>query len=148
MSLFTQDIAASIEIDAAPERVWPILIDLGSYGAWNPFTYQVDSTLEIGSPVHLYVQMSPTRKVRSLCTVASVEPPHLLAWGNIMGAPFLMHSMRRQTLEALPDGRCRYTTREVFQGLMVPLVMANAGAQVRQGFERVAQALKERTESA
>ena len=50
-------VRAEIEIDAPPERVFDILVDLEAYPDWNPFTPRVESSLEIGAPVHLHVRL-------------------------------------------------------------------------------------------
>lgn len=141
-------IEASSEIDAPPERVWAILVDLARYGEWNPFTPRVDATLRIGDPVVLHVAMKPGQKLlvqREQCT-ANDAAARELGWGMTMVAPFLLKANRVQRLEPLPGGRTRYYTSDTFSGLLVPLVMALYGAHIQRGFDGVAQALKDRAE--
>ncbi|KAJ7357171.1 hypothetical protein DFH08DRAFT_954459 [Mycena albidolilacea] len=69
-------VGASILIDAPREKVWQILIDLPSYGKWNPFTRSMtvvsksgssldDQTLVVGrlfiSAVNIPPGMTPPR---------------------------------------------------------------------------------------
>lgn len=141
-------IEASAEIDAPPERVWAILVDLGSYGEWNPFTPRIDATLQVGDPVVLHVAMKPGRRLliqREVCT-ANDPAARELGWGTTMLAPFVLHANRVQRLEPLPGGRTRYYTADTFSGLLVPLVMALFRADIQRGFDGVARALKERAE--
>lgn len=145
--MFTRVIEASSEIDAPPEAIWAVLTDLEHYGDWNPFTYHVESTLEIGTPVRLSVQLTDDWQTVSINTVTHVDAPHTLAWRTQLGAKFIMHSHRFQTLEPLGDGRTRYTTRETFRGPLVPVVMMASGEHVQRGFETVARTLKERVEN-
>ncbi len=145
--MFTRVIEASSEIDAAPEAIWPVLTDLARYEEWNPFTYHIESTLEIGAPVRLSVQLSDDWQTVSVNYVTHVDEPHTLAWRTQLGARFIMHSHRFQTLEPLDDGRTRYTTRETFWGPLVPVVMMASREHVQRGFETVARTLKERVEN-
>ena len=48
MSLFDQFVSAEVDIAAPIEQVWDILVDLEQYQAWNPFTYRVESSLNVG----------------------------------------------------------------------------------------------------
>lgn len=144
----TTVIEASSEIDAPPERVWSILVDLTGYAEWNPFTPRVDASLRVGDPVVLHVAMKPGRKLlvqREVCT-ANDPDARELGWGTTMIAPFVLHANRVQRLEPLPGGRTRYYTSDTFSGLLVPLVMALYRADIQRGFDGVARALKAHAE--
>lgn len=136
----------AIEIEVPVERVWEILVDLELYGEWNPFTTRVDTSLEVGSPVDLYVTLGPF-KLKQPERIQAVDPPSLLAWGMIMGARWLLVTRREQRLEALSETRCRYTTTDVFTGVLTPLVVLLFGGLIRRGFNAMARALKERAEA-
>ena len=43
------------EIDAPADFVWQVLVDYPRYPEWNPYTVQVSTTLDIGSPIDLTV---------------------------------------------------------------------------------------------
>ena len=135
----------AIEIQVPVERVWEVLMDLERYCDWNPFTTRVDTSLEVGSPVDLYVTLGPF-KLKQPERIQAVDPPSLLAWGMIMGARWLLVTCREQRLEALSDTRCRYTTTDTFTGVLTPLVVLLFGGLIRRGFNAMARALKERTE--
>ena len=135
----------AIEIEVPVERVWEILVDLERYGEWNPFTTRVDTSLEVGSPVDLYVTLGPF-KLKQPERIQAVDPPSLLAWGMIMGARWLLVTRRVQRLEALSDTRCRHTTTDAFTGVLTPLVVLLFGGLIRRGFNSMARALKERAE--
>ena len=134
-----------VEIDAPIERVWDILVDFERYGEWNPFTTQVDASLEIGSPVMLHVTLGRLKR-RQPERIETVQPPQLLAWGVTMGARFLLVARREQRLEALGAARCRYSTTDATSGLLTPLVALLFGRLIRQGFNNMAAALKSRAE--
>jgi hypothetical protein len=137
---------ATVEIDAPAARVWEILVDLPSYGAWNTFCPVVESTLTVGGPVVLHVHLGKRRVVQRE-TVRAVDAEGLrLCWGATIGPPFVFHGDRWQELTALGPDRCRYHTHERFTGLLSPLVGALFGRAVQEGFSTMAADLKRRAE--
>ncbi len=141
-------IEAQADIDAPLDRVWSILVDLDRYGEWNPFTTKVESTLKLGSPAVLHVQMRPNRKIVQVETVSAFEPGVRMNWKMKLPLPFLLKAERCQVLTSLPGGGTRYYTCDEFRGPLVPLVMRIFRADIQRGFEGVAQSLKRRAESA
>lgn len=137
----------AVEIDAPVERVWEILVDVGRYGEWNPFTTRVETDLNVGSPVDLHVTLGPLKVVQPE-RIEAVEGPHLLAWSTKIGNSLLLSARRDQHLQALGDTRCRYHTSDAFRGLLTPLVMLLFGRLIRRGFNDMSLALKVRAEGA
>ena len=136
----------SVDIEAPVRQVWEILADVERYGEWNPFTTRVDTSLEVGSSVDLYVSLGPFR-LKQPESIQDVVPPSLLAWGTTMGARWLLKTRREQRLESLGDTRCRYTTTDAFAGVLTPVVVLLFGGLIRRGFNAMALALKERAEA-
>jgi hypothetical protein len=139
-------VRAEIEIDAPIERVWQILRDTDGYGAWNPFTPRVETTLRIGDPIHLYVRLVGKRLMHRVETITRSEP-YSLGWEMKMGARFLLHAERVQTLTALDEDRTRYVTEDCFSGWLRPLVLAGFGRAMERGFIDCALGLKKAAES-
>lgn len=135
-----------VEILAPIDIVWAILIDLEKYPEWNPFTYRVDTTLNIGDPVELYVRMPKRGDRVQREVVREVNKPYTLAWGMNMGFDFLLKARRDQQLEIIDECRCSYQTWDAFSGLITPLVLALFADDMQNGFDGVATALKERAE--
>ncbi len=113
-------VRAEVEIGAPIERVWSILLDLERYSVWNPFTARVESTLEVGDPIHLYPRLIGKRPQHWVERVSRNEPYHL-CWDLTLGAAFLLTAERCQTLTAVSGGRTHYVTEDRFQGLLTPL---------------------------
>ena len=146
MTVFKHVISSdAVEIDAPVERVWEILVDVGRYGEWNPFTTRVETDLNVGSPVDLHVTLGPLKVVQPE-RIEAVEGPHLLAWSTKIGNSLLLSARRDQHLQALGDTRCRYHTSDAFRGLLTPLVMLLFGRLIRRGFNDMSLALKVRAE--
>lgn len=135
----------AVEIEVPIGRVWEVLTDFGRYGEWNPFTTRVSTDSRVGSPVDLYVTLGPV-KLWQRERIEVVDPPRLLIWSNTMGHSALLSARREQRLEVLSATRCRYLTTDRFSGLLTPVVVLLCGRLVRNGFNAVAAALKERAE--
>lgn len=134
-----------VTIEAPAETVWHVLTDFDSYGEWNPFTPSVEAELEIGAQVDMRVSLGFFRLAQTEI-ICVVEPPTLLAWRTVIGAPWLLSAVREQRLDALGGKSCRYATSDEFRGLLMPVVILLAGGFVRRGFNAVAGALKRRAE--
>ncbi len=141
-------IRSEIEIDAPPEPVFDILTDLARYPEWNPFTPQIDSTLEPGAAVRMRVRLRGDDKLMTQVEyVTANERPHKLCWGADIPLRFLIRADRCQRLERLPGGRTRYICTDDFSGWLTPVVMRFFGPAVQRGFDDCATALKKRAES-
>jgi hypothetical protein len=138
---------SSVEIHAPIDTVWGVLIDLDNYHAWNRFTPKVETTLEVGSPVLLHVQMTPKKRIRQKEWVRVVEPESELAWGMTMGHPILLRAHRSQTLTPLDARTTRYETVDEMHGILVPLVKMIYGNHIEHGFDALVEGLRIRAES-
>lgn len=135
-----------VEIDAPIETVWQVLLDFKQYPEWNPFTYRVETDLQIGSPVDLYVRLPGRGSRLQTEYVREVSAPERLSWGMTMGADFLLRALRQQQLYRLSDSRCCYQSTDAFSGLLTPVVRLLFGNSIRNGFNAMAYALKQRAE--
>ena len=145
---FHGEVRSEIEIAAPPERVFDILADLATYGEWNPFTPRVESTLQLGDPVHLYVRLRGEKRLsHQVEYVTANERPHRLCWGANIGARFLMRTDRCQTLTAVGSDRTRYVCSDRIRGWLTPTVLRFFGPAMQRGFDDCARALKQRAEA-
>jgi hypothetical protein len=142
----TTHFESTVDIDAEPAAVWAILVDLGKYGEWNTFCFQIESSLQVGTPVLLHVRMGKRMRYVQKDFVRVVEPGSRICWDMKFGWG-IMHAARWQTIEPLGNGRCRYRTWERFNGFLAPIIGAVFGGDVQRGFDRMANDLKQRAES-
>ncbi|MCP4198144.1 MAG: SRPBCC domain-containing protein [Proteobacteria bacterium] len=140
-------VESSVDIHAPIDTVWGILVDLDNYRDWNRFTPKVETTLAVGSPVLLHVQMTPKKMIRQKEWVQVVSPPAELSWGMTMGHPILLTATRSQTLTALDEQTTRYETVDKMSGLLVPLVRLLYGKHIKHGFDALVEGLRIRAES-
>jgi hypothetical protein len=141
-------VRSEIEIDAPPDEVFDILVDLERYPEWNPFTPRVESTLEIGDPVHLHTRLRIGKPLMlQVEYVTANERPSELCWGADIGARFLIRADRCQVLTPLDAGRTRYVCTDEIRGWLSPLVMLLHRDNMQRGFDDCARALKARAEA-
>jgi hypothetical protein len=136
---------SEVLVDASPEQVWEVLVDLPRYGEWNPFTIAVRSKLEVGASVDMDVRLNG-RVRRQRETVRVVQPHRCLDWGMQLGPRWLLRAERRQHLTAEREARTRYVTEDRIEGWLAPLVHLLYGRTLTAGFAAMATALKERVE--
>jgi hypothetical protein len=148
---------ATVSIDAPAELVWTVMLDLDSYGSWNPVIVRVDTpggrAARVGDANTLHVRFRGGRAVASRERITTISPPAasgdvVLAlleyefYGRLHGVG-LVRGRRSQLLEQGPDGSTVYRTSEGFRGGLAFLVPVRS---VRDGFLRHALALKQRAE--
>lgn len=140
-----QIIESRIEINAPKSLVWEVLLDFDNYPIWNPFTPRIDCDLLIGNELGLHVDMKMDGKIRiQKETLLWHKPGNSIAWG--ITKTFPVRTERAQIIEELSPNRTSYYTYDKFWGLLVPIVMLGFRKDIQQGFDAVAQGLKQRAE--
>ena len=134
-----------VAIAASREAVWAILTDLPNYHLWNPLSARIESTLEPGAKVRLWVNNAGiTGKVEIFeHRLVEKQPPRHIAWAYEEGE---VRTRRDQYLEAVPDG-CIYTTSDTFFGPLADPMMDQMGDAIYQSFNALARSLKQYAES-
>ena len=79
-------------------------------------------------------------------TVLAVEDGTLLRWRGRLGMPGLFDGEHEFRLEPIPDGGTRFTQRETFTGLLVPM-MPRVLVDTATGFAAMNAALRDRAVS-
>ena len=136
----------SIEIKAAPEQIWQVLLDFSRYPDWNPQIIQLTGEPKLGASLDEWVEVSPGKRMRFKTTILELDAPHRLVWRGTYGASWLFCGVHQFILEPMEDGRTtRLIQREKFSGLLVPLMNVEESAA---GYRRMNEALKQRVENA
>jgi hypothetical protein len=139
-------IRTSIDIEAPANKIWELLGDFGTYGAWNPLTPRIDGDLIEGSVVTLHVRLGGQKMVRKHI-ISRVEKARAICWTIRSRWPWLLRGERCQTLEELGDGRCRYANEERVHGLASWLVALFFRGKIRGSIAAVGEALKAQVEN-
>ena len=136
-----------IHIDASPETVWAVLIDLDSYANWNPFITKAEGTIAVGSKLVNRIEPPGGKPMTFKPQVTEVETNRVFEWLGRLGLPGIFDGRHRFELTAQPDGGTRLIHTEHFRGLLVRPLRKSLDTQTRAGFEAMNAALKEQAEA-
>jgi hypothetical protein len=140
------ELRSEIEIQASAEKVWQLLTDLASFPKWNPFIRRANGEIKEGARLEVYIQPSGAGGMTFKPTVLKAEPNRELRWLGRLVLPGLFDGEHIFTIDLLGDNRVRFTQREIFNGLFVPLLARSLKTDTQRGFEEMNQALKARAE--
>jgi len=143
-----KELRTEIEIQASDKRVWQLLTDFASFPQWNPFLCQAAGEAKVGARLEVHIQPSGASGMTFKPVVLKVEPNRELRWLGRLLMPGLFDGEHIFTIENLDANRVRFTQREVFTGLLVPLFARSLDTDTRRGFEEMNQVLKSRAEQA
>ena len=141
------ELNSEIEINASPEIVWKLLTDTSRFPEWNPFLRRLSGELKVGQKLVVFMQPSGANGMESKPVVMKVEPNRELRWLGHLIIPGLFDGEHIFQIEALDDKRVRFHQREIFSGILVPLLKKSLDADTRRGFNEMNQKLKELAES-
>ena len=142
-----KELRSQIEIEAPAERVWQVLTGFAAYPQWNPFIRRVRGRPEGEERLVVRMQPSGTRGMTFRPTVVKVEPNRQLRWLGHLLVAGLFDGEHIFEIEELDRDRVRFIQREVFKGLLVPLLARSLDRDTQRGFEEMNQALREKAET-
>ncbi|MFB6149598.1 MAG: SRPBCC family protein [Halobacteriales archaeon] len=138
-------IETSTEINASPAQVWKILTSLEEYRTWNPFITAAEGEPAVGERLRIRIEPPGAQRATFRPTVTMATPNERFGWRGRLFVPGLFDGHHTFTIEALDGDRVRFTQRESFSGLLVPVLLDTAS--VTAGFERMNEALKTRAQA-
>lgn len=145
--MFKKEIRSKkVIINASQQKVWLFLFDIDTYPEWNPFTYQVKSSMRVNDSIDLYVHMPKRGDRMQRETICVMDEPKQMAWNMKLGFSFLLRARRDQFIEKMNEQSCSYETVDVFEGLLAPLVYWLFREDVAYGFNAMALALQKQFE--
>jgi hypothetical protein len=141
-----KELRTEIEIAASPEVVWAVLTDFAAFPQWNPFIKEANGEQKVGGKLRIRVAPAGGKGMVFKLTVLAFETNRELRWRGRLGIPGLFDGEHGFTLEPIDGGRTKLTQREVFTGVLVPLLARSLDDHTKKGFEAMNLALKERAE--
>jgi hypothetical protein len=142
-----KELRTEIEIAASPEVVWAILTDFAAFSQWNPFIKEASGEQKVGGK--LRIRVVPPGGGKGMVfkpTLLAFETNRELRWRGRLGIPGLFDGEHGFTLEPIEGGRTRLTQREIFSGVLIPLLARSLDDGTKKGFDAMNLALKERAE--
>jgi hypothetical protein len=138
-----KEVRTEVEIGASQEKVWSILADFEKYEQWNPFINKIVGQPVEGSRIEIHIETPSGKKRRYAPTVTKVVQGRELRW---IGKSLLLNGDHIFTIEQLTSERVRFVHREIFAGFLTSIFGKTLDTDIRQGFEKMNRALKERAE--
>jgi len=133
---------AAARIDASPELVWALLVDVGSWRDWDSGVDRVDGRVALGEKLTLYATMIRDRPFT--VAVTEIRPREVMRWRG--GLPLGLAVIERTYhLEAQEDGSTVLTVREDHTGPLAAL-LARSTPDLNPSFRQFCNGLKARAE--
>lgn len=140
-----KELSTEIEIQASPEKVWQILAAFDKWPEWNPFIHHAVGKAQVGEAVDITFR-SASKEMTLHCTVTQAEPNRELCWQYHVMLPGLFRGEHSFRIVPVGADKVRFIDREIFNGLLVPLLAKDIDTSSRHGFEAMDNALKVRAE--
>jgi hypothetical protein len=113
---------ATIAIDAPPEGVWAVLTDAGGYAEWRSMLHVVEGTFGPDARPTLRLELPDSPSYAFRPTVIAFEPPRRPTWRAVTGVRGLFDGTHTFELTPLGADRTRLVNREVYSGLLTPIM--------------------------
>ena len=140
------EIRTFVDIDATPERVWEVLIDLPAYPEWNPFVRRAEGSFAVGgSPSLTFAPLSTALRLTVLEATAGRRLRFRVRFARL-GVPGLFDAEHVLTLDRQEGGVVRLWEQARFRGLLTPLVTRLLNRNESGAFTTMNDALKLRVE--
>jgi len=145
-SIFKKEIHTEIDIDARPDAVWDVLVDLASYPDWNPMVKKASGEVRVGERLRLHYEPEGQKKRTFKPLLLVVEPGRELRWQGQPGMRLLFESEHIYILKETPEGKTHLDHDMIFYGLLIPPVKRLIEKASRKPFNDLNRAMKERVE--
>jgi hypothetical protein len=134
---------ATALIEANPTEIWSILTDAPNLSNWDSGVERVEGRIAPGETIKVFSKVSPGRAFP--VKVTDFSPPRTMRWSS--GMPLgLFKGERTFTLAQQGSRTTRFTMREEYTGLMLPLIWGSI-PDLGPSFQQFARGLKTRAES-
>ena len=140
-----KQIEIEIYINASCKTVWSILTDFERYAEWNPFIQKVNGKAQAGAKLDILIVPPGKKGVRFQPTVKSADENKVLSWLGHTLLPGIFNGQHSFILTENNNG-CLLVQKEVFSGLLAPLLFFLIKNSTEDGFKQMNAALKHRAE--
>lgn len=141
-STFSQDCAVRCRIAAPSDRIWALLTDARRFPSWNTTVKSLEGEIALGNKLSLRVTLDPKRAFSP--KVTKLDPAREMEWSD--GFAPMFRGIRTFTLTPKGDGTTEFAMREVFSGVMLPMIRKSL-PDFGPAFEAFARDLKRAAEA-
>ena len=137
-----KEFRASTTINAAPDKVWAVLMDTPRYPEWDPYCDKIEGSVGLGNQLKAFSKLSPGRAFK--VKVTELVDNEKMVWSA--GMPFgLFKGVRTFTLTGAGEAS-EFTVHETFSGPMMALIGGTI-PDMTEPFEKFVVGLKRRAET-
>lgn len=137
-----KEFSATTTIEAAPERIWAVLMNTSAYPEWDPYCDKIEGTIALGGKIKAFSTLSPGRAFP--VKVTELVQNRKMVWSG--GMPLgLFKGERTFTLTPKGAGTTEFTVREVFSGPMLAII-GRSLPDMAEPFAAFAAGLKKKSE--
>jgi hypothetical protein len=137
-----KELQTTIEINASAQKTWAALTDFSHYSEWNPFIRSIHGQAKQGEQLEILIHPPGSSGMKFRPIILVLQPEHELRWLGRLLLPGIFDGEHQFIIQPIGESRTRLIHREVFSGILVPLLWRNLDTQTRQGFEEMNLALK------
>ena len=135
-----------VTVEASADRVWSVLTRFEDYPDWNPFLQSIRGEARPGARLSVRIRFREDQGMAIRTRVLRVVPRRELRWTGHLLLPGIFDGEHVFSIAPLSAGRVRFSQREAFSGLLVPVLGRALFGITRRGFEDMNAALKSRAE--
>ena len=141
-----REIQTEIEINASPEKVWAVLVDIDNWDKWNPIIVQAGGDATVGSELTITMRGEDGKDgPKYMPIVTNLEKSTSFEWRAKMMSEFMFTNGRVFKLEKSNTGT-RLVNKETFKGMLVPLFWGKLSSHVPMMLNEMNDALKNQVE--
>lgn len=128
-------------IRAPAARVWDALSNFASYPHWNPYIRRIVGEAREGARIEVSIQ--PPGRIGMTCwsTLVEMKTGRMLRWRHRLLLPGVLDHEHRYLIEPLAGDRVRLVQREVYTGLLAPILPRGLDGSTLEGFRAMHEAL-------
>jgi hypothetical protein len=137
----SKSIVTEIIINAPKERVWQVLTNFKAYGTWNPFIKSIEGELRVGARL-TNTMWNAGKAFVFKPLVLTVRPNAYFDWLGSLWFKGIFDGHHYFEIEQLSAGQVKLTQGENFSGLLSGPILKKIGADTRNNFIKMNNALK------
>ena len=142
MAKLPKEIKTEILINSNPTKIWNILMDFERYPKWNPFIRSIKGQPTIGFKITAKLEPPDAKGMTINPTILEKDNERKFRWLGHLIFPGLFDGEHIFELIDNKNGTTTFIQRELFKGLLIPLLNKLLDDNTRRGFEQMNQQLK------
>ncbi len=140
------ELRREIIIHAPADQIWEILTAFSEYPAWNPFIRNIRGDITEGSRITASLRPQGGFGMTIHPVLRHVDPPRELRWAGSLLVHGLFDGEHIFEIRPVDAETTRFIQRELFSGILLPLLWPALQWNTAPAFDAMNAALKERAE--